>query len=236
MAKQSFPKYMSPAGIAVFPSLNKPDTKFKAAGEYKVRLKVTEAEAEKLVAQVASLTDAFYAETEARLKSELAEATDGKKKATLKKALADLKKADPSITDDVDDEGEPNGYKLLNFKMPASYESKKDKDADGNPKRVPMKPAFFNAKGQPIKNPPDIWGGTKMIISGELRPFYTSVGVGVSLRLLAVQILELNSGGTRDFGFGAQEGYEGPDEDDSPASGGDSEGSSTGPAAGADEF
>jgi len=136
----------------------------------------------------------------------------------------------------VDDEGEPNGNKLLGFKSPANYKSKKDLDADGNPKLVPIKITIAAASGKTLPNPPAIWGGSKLVIAYELRPFYTaSVGVGVSLRLTGAQILELKTSGQGgDPGFAKQEGYEG--DDDEADSGPAPDGRPAGPVPDDDEF
>ena len=242
--RPAFVKGFSPAGIAVFPSLNKPDFKYKKdTGEFKVKLRVTDDEAQPLADKVTALAAAHFDLTQTQLTEQLAEATDGKKKAALKKALTELKLADISITDDVDDEGDPNGFKLINFKSPGCYNSVKDKDADGEPKKVPIKITIVDGKGIELKNPPEIWGGSKLVVAYELRPFYTDkAGVGISLRLTAVQIIELRTkgqgGATPAFGAveGAYEGSGGGD-DEGPAfapRGDDDE--PAGPVAGGDAF
>lgn len=38
--KQKYPKHLSPRGVAIYPHLNKPDTRFKEDGEYSVKLRV----------------------------------------------------------------------------------------------------------------------------------------------------------------------------------------------------
>ena len=50
-----------------------------------------------------------------------------------------------------------------------------------------------------------------MKVAYVLSPFSTAIGVGVSLRLEAVQVLERREWGSRDasaFGFGDEEGFE----------------------------
>jgi len=74
--RPTFVKGFSPAGIAVFPNLNKPDTKFKADGEYKVKLRVTEDEAQPLIDKVAALAAKHLEDTRADLTAQLAEATE----------------------------------------------------------------------------------------------------------------------------------------------------------------
>lgn len=108
---------------------------------------------------------------------------------------------------------EPTGEYEFNFKMKASGVSKKT----GKP--WTRKPAVFNAKGKPMSDEEKakVGGGSVVKVAYEITPFYTAaLGAGVSLRLEAVQVLELKSFQARDasaFGFGEEEGYDGVDED-----------------------
>ena len=100
---------------------------------------------------------------------------------------------------------------------------------------IRLKRDVFDAGGKKLAKVPEIWGGTRGIVAGEFRPFSMPIGVGISLRLKAVQIIELRQGGqggTADsYGFGKQEGgFEAEDEpsmaDHAPAgetAGGDEE-------------
>ena len=142
-----------------------------------------------------------------------------------------LKLIDPPFKPAVNDDGDETGEYVFNFKMPGGFASKKEKDSEGKPKTIAMRPDLFDAKGKPIKNPPPIWGGTVAIVAGELRPFLNpKAECGVSLRLRAVQVIELRSGSggcgsASEYGFGAEEGYEASDEpsmgDHAPAPDGD---------------
>lgn len=236
-------KVMTPKGVLVFPNLNTPDRKFakNGVGSYTARIRLTGDDSVKLLALIEAEGKKSLALAKAELEQKLADATTGKAKAQLKKELAELKLADASVKPCVDDDGEETGDYEFNFKMPESYVKDKGKPTE---KVVPIKPDLFDAKGQILKNPPSIWGGTTAIVAGELRPFYTALaGAGVSLRLNAVQIIVLQSGsGSRDagaYGFGAQDGYEADGEATSGGfsdqSGGSDKGSdsSSGPAANA---
>ena len=76
----------------------------------------------------------------------------------------------------------------------------------------------INWQNQSLKsNPPKkiadgtpIYGGSVVKVAGEFNPFYTQqVGVGVQLRMNAVQVIELVQGGGSSgdsFGFGGEEG------------------------------
>ena len=55
MAQNAQEKIVSPKGIAVYPWLNRPDTKFSADGDFKVTLKVSADEAARLGADLTPL-------------------------------------------------------------------------------------------------------------------------------------------------------------------------------------
>lgn len=208
--RPAFVKVMTPVGIAVFPKLNQPDTKFKAEGQFGVRLRLSAEEAQPIIDKYNSVRQAHFEAIKADLM-----AGDGKAKAkakTLKLA------ADNPFKPEMDEEtGDETGFVLLNFKMPHRVAR------EGKPDLL-LYPDIFDAKGKQLKPAPEIWGGSKLRVSGELRPFNTAIGVGVSLRLQAVQIIELVSRGSRDaagYGFGVEDGYEAnemPASEDAPSS------------------
>lgn len=206
---------LTPTGIAVWPKLNAPDTKFKAGGEFKVGLRLSAEQAQPLI-------DKFEAELAYYFDSEKAELMqgDGKSKA---KAKALKLATDKPYKMEVDDEGDETGNIVFNFKMPNRIPREGKAD-------IVLFPDFFDAGGKSLKNPPEVWGGSKLRISGQLRPFNMALtGVGLSLRLQAVQIIELTTKGSRDatgYGFGAEEGYEGnemPTDDSSTAAADDTD-------------
>lgn len=210
-------------GTFVYPRLNSPDTKFKAEGEYQVRVRVSAEEAQPVIEKVDELAQQAYDEAKAAIEEEIAEATRAKKPiGKLKEKLAKLKFTDKCYKDALDDDGNPTGEVEFNFKMTASGTSKKD----GKPwSRAPQ---VFDGKGKELKGRaiPSIWGGTIGRVDGFYNPFCTAVGAGVSLRLEAVQIIKLQSGSgnasAAQRGFAAEEdGYEAAEEDGSqfPADG-----------------
>lgn len=196
----------TPKGIAKFPRLDTPDTKFKASGIYSCRLILSAEDSAPIIEEAESMAHAMLAYTKDRLTDDLASEKDGQKKGKLKKALADLKLIDPAYRPVFDDEGEETGSYEFNFKMNATRTDKK------TGKTSKMAPKFFDAKGNEM-GVTAIWGGSTLKISGQLSPFYTALGVGVSLRLSAVQIIKLVCGGGGDaasYGFNEEEGYEAP--------------------------
>lgn len=218
--RPSYVQFMSPKGTFVWPNLNAPDTKYKTEGEYRVRLRLGEADAAAFQALVDKHAAAALEAARTELTEKLAAATKGAEKGKLKAQLDKLAAAESSAKPVFDDDGNETGEVEFNIKMPAQITYK-----DG-PKKgdvLKLRPDIFDAAGKLIKNPPPIWGGTVGYVAGEFRPFYTEkAGAGVSLRLKAVQIIELASAGQgRDasaYGFGATEGYSAePGDDDGDA-------------------
>lgn len=224
------------AGIARFPSLDKADTKFKASGEYKTGIILSRADAQPILDALTKMGEEMLVATKARLEESLKTETNGEKKGKIKKALADLKLADLPVKPVFDDDGNETGDVILNFKMNAQRTDKK------TGKNIVMVPKLFDGKGKPMPATP-VWGGSTIKVAGQVVPFYTqAVGAGASLRLSAVQIINLvnsNSAGASSFGFGVEEGgYEAGDHDDTPTpddeasdfnapEGGDASGSAT---------
>lgn len=199
MSNDKFPKVkiMTPRGRAIFPKLDKPDTKWKAEGQYSVKLSLPPESVEKYREPIAAMLAKYVEETREKLKS-----GDGKAKAKAKTLTVN----DAFFSDEVDDDGENTGNIIVNFKMTASGVSKKD----GKP--WSRKPAVFDAKGKSLKVCPPVWGGSVLIVAGEAVPYYTPKDnlCGVTLRLEGVQIIELRSGSNRDaadFGFHEEEGF-----------------------------
>jgi hypothetical protein len=220
----------TPRGVFVFPALTKPDfgnEKFpKPDGEYKVTLKYTEEDAQPLI-------DMLQAEYDKAI--EAAEAEFAKLPVGTRKKLKEVTKNDLYQTEYDKETEEPTGNVLFKFTMKASGTNKKGE-------RWTRKPSIFNAKGVALKNPPNIWGGSEGIVAFEANPYFIpgTGAAGLSLRLQAVQLLELVSEGSRSassFGFGEEEGYDEANEMPSGDSAGDAGGEPAGAASDTpDEF
>ena len=168
--------FTTPQGVAQYPWLSKPDTKFSEEGDYKVNLIIAKEEA----LPALKLINQVYAENYEK---------------EVKKAKgAEIKKAPPPFSEELDDAGQPTGNIILKFKSKAAY-----------------KPAIFDAKGIPMIDS-NIWGGSELKINGSIAPYYTTlIGAGVALRLRAVQVIQYVEGGSGSadrFGFEAVAGYE----------------------------
>lgn len=186
MSKIKNPRYTTPAGIAQYPYLTKPDTKFNPDGEYKISVEIPGAAAQDIV----TFLDEQFAASVAKAKKE----NPGKK----------IKEGDVpySVNDDT-------GKVTVRFKLKAKVTPKQ-----GDP--FEQRPALFDAKGKPIGPDAKIGGGSKVKVAYELVPYYTAIaGAGISLRLKAVQVIDLVefSGGASSeaYGFGEEEGYEAED-------------------------
>jgi hypothetical protein len=208
MAKRTnAPQFTSFKGTFKFPKLNEPDTKFDQAGVYSVKL-IGNAEDPSVQALIAKLKP-------------MHEAAQARAKALVKKGKA--LSVNPLYNEVFDETTEePTGEIEFNFKMSASGTYKTGPKAGQTWTR---KPGLFDAKGNALKNAPSIWGGTVGKVSFEVgvdresgEPGYFVPGTGacgLSLRLLAVQIIDLVSGGQRTaagYGFGEEEGYAASDD------------------------
>lgn len=188
---------ITPKGIASYPYINRADTKFKAEGDYKCKLIVNanDPKVQELVALLDAAADEFVEATITELK-----AKGGK---GIAKAKA-VKKFIPYEAE-FDDEGNETDNIILNAKTTAQA---KNKQGEVFHKTIKV----YDSKGTFLKNPPSIYGGSTLKLSCTLIPFYNAATdtAGVTLRMEAVQVIELVSGGTGPCPFGEEEdGYTG---------------------------
>jgi hypothetical protein len=174
--------HTTPLGTAVFPHLNSPDTKFDDNGIYATSLSLSPEDAEPLIAALEKMYDTEY------------------KKFCQDKKKAALKQSDKPWSEEVDkDSGEPTGNYIFKFKMKAKTKT-----------GVEMRPVLFDSKCQPLAE--NIGGGSKMKVAFEPSCWFVpALGVGISLRLKGVQVVELKEWGGRSaesLGFGEEEGFE----------------------------
>tara|TARA_Y100001937_G_C6948582_1_gene253596 strand:- start:2 stop:580 length:579 start_codon:yes stop_codon:yes gene_type:complete len=152
-------KGVTEVGKAIYPHLNKPDTRFQKEGVYKVTLELSPVNAKNLLKHI----------------------DDGIKLAT-KDSKSNKTAQLPYKTDE-------NGNMQFNFKCKASGVSKTGQNWE-------QKPKVFDSKGTPISKDILVWGGTTMKVAYEIIPYSNNMlGSGVSLRLKAVQVHDLVSGG-----------------------------------------
>ena len=168
----------TPIGTALYPKLNTPDTKFNADGVYSVKLILEKDDYETMEAAIKPWFEKEYE----RLVKE-----SGKPK--LPRSL----KLPMKLNDD-------NQYEVF-AKQVAQRETSKGLLTFGV--------ALFDSAGKKMNNPPNIGSGSKMRVGVEpLAWFSPLIGVGYTLRLKAVQVIELTeyAGDSGGFSFDEQEG------------------------------
>lgn len=184
-------------GVAVWPHLTKPDTKWKEEGEYHTKLRIDADTAEPLLARL-----------EAMQEQELKVA---QKKAKGKKA----KPADLPIQPEYDDEGEETGSYILKAGMKASGTSRK------TGQKWQRKLPLFDGKGKPAPSSVAIYSGSVLHLAVEPKAWTNpKAEVGVKLYLEAAQIINLVNGSgssANTFGFGEVEGADEIHVPDEPA-------------------
>jgi len=195
-------KITTPKGTFIFPCIDKPDQKY---GKFGVRITAEASFAEPLIER---LTKAAEAKMEA-VREELTEklkAASGPSKKKVQEAIDKLTLGNLPVREAYDEGAdEPNGTYEVNFGAPATQ--KNFKTGVESPRVIKV----FDSKGGEVSPVPTIWGGTEGRVSGFISPYYNPAthSVGVSLRLLAVQVIKLVSGGggsASSHGFGVEEG------------------------------
>ena len=208
--RPKLPSFTTPALTFKFPKLTEPDFKFKTQGEFSVKGIGKLAQLQALINKIKPLWEAAIAEGE--------EAYKALPVATRKKMEAKGQgfTANPFYSPVYDDNEEETDEVELKFGMNYSGEYKSGPKAG---QKWTRQPALFDAKGRPLSKNTQIWGGTVGKVSFEVSPYWIPAqgAAGVSLRLQAVQIIDLVSGGQRNanaYGFGEEEGYEQSDDVD----------------------
>lgn len=201
---------ITPRGSFKFPSLLTPDYGTdehpKPDGEYKVRLVLSREAAQPLLKAL----EPIHAKAVEKGEEEFA-----KLKIEQRKKLKSLSVNDLYAVEYDQETEEPTGNLLFNFKMKAGG----TREVRGAKEQWEQRPALFDAAGKPLKGVKAIWSGTEGKVSFTANPYFVAgTGTaGLSLRLEAAQILELAGPGQRNaagYGFGAEEGYVGGDDEE----------------------
>lgn len=184
MSKTKSVRTTSPKGTAVYPWINEPDRRFDAAGVYSVSLRVRgdDKSATEFIAGIKKVASEFY-------------------EVTCKETKKKPKKADLPIKAVLDEEGNETGELDIKFKLKSTGGS--------GEKTWTQRPAIFDSKGKPMSE--RIGGGSIIKVGCEISPFFSpTVGVGVTLRLKAVQVIELrefSAGGGSSSWFKEEDGF-----------------------------
>lgn len=181
-------KINTPIGIAKFPKIQEADTRFDDMGVYSTQL---------LLPKDDPNTDALIK----RLKEVYEEFR--------KELPAPKNKKEPEsfgFVEDLDKDGNETDYIAFKFKAKAHYI-----DAKGAMNELPA-PRVFDAKLNPIPSNIQIWGGSSIRVNFSPIPYFQGKNCGVTLRLNAVQVIELNTSNgdsAESYGFNATDGYSG---------------------------
>lgn len=203
--KPIYTKVRTPKGVFGYVWLSKPDTKWKAEGEYKVDL-TFDGDSEDAAAFIAKVEHEMQASrklSEERLDASIESAT-GAKKGEAKKRRQNLGLAASPIKEVLDEEGESTGSLKITAKLPAKVTRK----SDG--KVFALTPAVVDGVGNKLPhNALRIGAGSEGKLFVELRPYYNAKDnvAGVTVRLVTVRVLKLV-----EYGSGGATGFE--DDDD----------------------
>lgn len=216
MNKTKAPRYVTPLGVAQYPWLVEPDTKFNPDGDYKVNMLFGDsknADLQYMLNDLNSTLDEFY---QSLIK-------DPK----YSKYASKIHKADLY-------EEDADGNIVMKFKQRAVIKSIKG--------TYEVKIPLFDSKGKPLSDI-KLGGGSKIKLCFSVSPYFvpSTKMCGLSLRPVAVQVIELKEwteGGTMQaYGFDSEDGYEGTDteslQDDPPF---DSVDDPDDPSVGANQF
>jgi hypothetical protein len=183
----------TPKATFRYPKLIEPETKFNPDGDYKVVAIIPAEDA----AQLSDQLDALYEQHKASLKAQA--------------PTQKFKAVDPSY-----------GYEEIDGKPVFVISTKmKAKGISRDGRAWSSVPALFDASGSPVKDRETLrgmWSGTTGRVSFEACPFYNpALGAGVTLRLKAVQVIDLveNGGSADSFGFQGEAGWA-PGETETP--------------------
>lgn len=186
--KKKAVRYITAKGIAQYPWIFDPDTKYDADGQYHIQLIVAKEDAKDMIQRLSAMLDEFKAQTEKE---------KNKKVGTM----------------DFFEETPEGDFVQFKFKQKRVLRRK-----DGSTLEVKI-PVFDSCGGAVSANSKMGTGSTVKICYSPL-PYYNAVtkSVGLSLRLVAVQVLNLVSyegGDAKAFGFSEEEGgYVSTDDND----------------------
>ena len=178
---------VTPAGKAVWPRLNSPDTKFDEDGVYKTDLVLSAEASEDLREAIDQIAEDGWKE-----------AISKESKPAKKNALKKYKYHAPYFPEEDDQTGEETGNYVFRFKTRA-------KNRDGSVKKLPLVDAKKNPVGEIVGS------GSTIKIAFTPNPYQmpTTKQYGCTLYLNAVQVLDLvGAGGSGVSAFDEEEGFE----------------------------
>lgn len=198
---------VTPAGVAVWPKLNKPDTfKNKTTFNVKLKLDTNDEKTQAFIASVNEAHEASLAWARAEVEAEIAASKEASKKGKAKKKLEALRLAETPIKPVLDEDGNATNFVQILFKCNAEYKDQKTGVMKSGA------PVLKDARRNVIdRDRVEIGGGSIIKVAAMMKPYVMetdgAVKAGISFRLKAVQVLELRQYNADD-GFSDEEGYE----------------------------
>lgn len=186
--KPKYEAFTTPVGEAIFPWITKADTEHDAGGVFHVDLAVPAEEAQDFIAKLERVRDEFIATLPVAKQKSLTpkpvyideytrpEYPDGASKEE-KRAIRDAW------------EGEPTGNVIFRCKMKNTVTLSDGKTFTQSPIVI------MAATGEKVDKP--VYGGSVLRVRGQIVPYTNaaSATVGITLRMKAVQVLEIVTGG-----------------------------------------
>jgi len=167
-----------PAGIAVFPALNKPDTKFNDEGVYKADVFLTSEQAQPVIDQIQKVANGWMG-------YDLSIA-DGTKK---KKGKFVPNVDNPCFQPEFDKEtGELTGR---GFVFKCQVKNRMTKEG----KLWDRRPMVMDAKKNVMSPAIPIWGGSKIRVQVEVYEWLFNSEKGINLQPVIVQVIDLKTAG-----------------------------------------
>lgn len=196
---QKYEQHTSPIGVAVYPHLHAPDTKYNKDGKYSTKVRFSGDDADSMRSLLDSQADAAY---ESALET-LTEKAKGKTPAARQAYAAKNVIRHTPYEVELDEDGNETDSILVPFNMNASGVRE-----DGS--RWENRPGLYDGTGALVEPGLRVGGGSRVRIRFFLKPYYmasTKLG-SVSPKLVAAQIIELQTWGARsaeDYGFDVEE-------------------------------
>lgn len=190
--KPRYEAFTSPVGEAVFPWITKADTEFDPSGTYRTDLSVPFSDAQDFIAKLEQVRSDFIQTLPVNKQKSLTPIAVYREELTRPEYPEG---ATPEQKREIRDswEGEPTGNVLFRFKLKAHVDTE-----DGGFDQAPA--VVHAATGEKVEEP--VYTGSVVRIRGQVVPYTNNAAgtVGVTLRMKAVQVIELVSG-SGDGGF-----------------------------------
>jgi hypothetical protein len=208
MAYTAYKKITSPKGIAApWAKLTEPDSYLGGPKKFTVGLIIDpeHEEASNYINALDEQSQAAFDNAIAEMQGQLSEAK-GQKIVTLKQAIENMKLHKPYVPEYLDD-GQPTGRYIVKYKKNAEgvYGPKHPEAGQ----KWEASCSIFDANKNPVpKSAGIIQGGSELRVQCEMVPFAMASNniAGISLRIIAVQVLKMVGGSEACDDFNVEEG------------------------------